>query len=313
LADVERSLHSSVQISDDLVEWTSRHLMDAGGKRVRPLMVLLGASLSDLENARVLDAAVLVELTHLASLYHDDVMDEAPTRRGTNTAHEVWGNSVAILTGDFLFARASALSAHLGSEFVQLHARTFERLCLGQLHETVGPKAGEDPFDHYLSVLSDKTASLLALAGEVGVIASNGDPAHADILRKYGEQAGIAFQLADDVLDLRSDSSTSGKRPGTDLREGVATMPVLLVRRQHAAAPTEHSTRLVELLDGDLSEDGPLDEALALLRSDPALEETSAMAQRYAEQATAILASLPAGPTRETLIAFTDNLVHRSA
>lgn len=164
LGAIEHRLRDSVSSSDDMMRWTGLHLMDAGGKRVRPMLVLLAASFGDVDAEGVQDVAVLVELTHLASLYHDDVMDSAPTRRGTDSAHALWGNNVAILTGDFLFSRASGLSARIGTEAVRLHSETFERLCLGQLHETVGPKVGDDPFEHYISVLSDKTASLLALA-----------------------------------------------------------------------------------------------------------------------------------------------------
>ncbi|MGO1225943.1 MAG: polyprenyl synthetase family protein [Brachybacterium sp.] len=312
LGAIEERLRDSVATSDDMVRWTSRHLMDAGGKRVRPMLVLLAASLGDLDAEGVLDAAVLVELTHLASLYHDDVMDSAPTRRGAESAHSLWGNNVAILTGDFLFARASALSARIGTEAVRLHSETFERLCLGQLHETVGPKEDEDPFAHYISVLADKTASLLALAGSLGASLAGGPAGSADVMRRYGEKVGVAFQLADDVLDLESDAATSGKTPGIDLREGVPTMPTLLVRRRAAAQQDAHSLDLVARLDGDLSSDAALDELVAMLRADPALEETRALAQRTADEAVEILAELPESDVRAALTTFTRTLVERA-
>ncbi|WP_193105222.1 polyprenyl synthetase family protein [Brachybacterium sp. FME24] len=308
---IEDRLRDSVATSDDMARWTSRHLMDAGGKRVRPMLVLLAAALGDLEQESVLDAAVLVELTHLASLYHDDVMDSAPTRRGTDSAHALWGNNVAILTGDFLFARASGLSARIGVEAVGLHSETFERLCLGQLHETVGPSPQDDPFTHYISVLSDKTASLLALAGELGAVLSGAPEAAADVMRRYGEKVGVAFQLADDVLDLGSDAETSGKTPGIDLREGVPTMPTLLVRRRAADSAEPRSLEIVERLDGDLSTDSSLRELVAMLRQDPALEETRALAQRTADEAVAILEELPRGAVRDALMEFTRTLVQR--
>lgn len=312
LGVIEERLRESVATSDDMVRWTSRHLMDAGGKRVRPMLVLLAASLGDLDADGVLDAAVLVELTHLASLYHDDVMDSAPTRRGTESAHALWGNNVAILTGDFLFARASGLSARIGTEAVRLHSETFERLCLGQLHETVGPQEHEDPFAHYISVLADKTASLLALAGSLGASLAGGPAGSADIMRRYGEKVGVAFQLADDVLDLESDAATSGKTPGIDLREGVPTMPTLLVRRRAVKQQDTHSLDLVRRLDGDLSSDDSLDELVGLLRADPALEETRALAQRTADEAVEILAELPEGEVRSALTTFTRTLVERA-
>lgn len=308
---VESKLRDSVATSDDMVRWTGRHLMDAGGKRVRPMLVLLAASLGDVDRDAVMDAAVLVELTHLASLYHDDVMDSAPTRRGTRSAHSVWGNNVAILTGDFLFARASALSAQIGADAVRLHSETFERLCLGQLHETVGPKADEDPFEHYVSVLSDKTASLLALAGQLGASLGGAPEGADDVLRRYGEKIGVAFQLADDVLDLGSDAATSGKTPGIDLREKVPTMPTLLVRRRASEAPDARTLEIVARLDGDLSSDEELSALVELLRDDPSLEETRALAQRTADEAVEILAELPEGAVRDSLVTFTRTLVER--
>ncbi|BDZ62763.1 hypothetical protein GCM10025873_25540 [Demequina sediminis] len=235
LALVEERLRDAVAQSDTLADATSRHLVDAGGKRLRPMLVLLCAQLGDGARPEVLDAAVVVELTHLATLYHDDVMDSAPTRRGAPAAHEVWGNSVAILTGDLLFARASRVVAGLGPQAVRIQAETFERLCLGQLHETVGAAEGDDPVDFYLQVLADKTASLIATSARFGAMFGGCPVGVVDQVTSYGEYAGVAFQLADDVIDVRSDAATTGKTPGTDLREGVPTMPVLLLRRRVAA------------------------------------------------------------------------------
>lgn len=311
LGTIEHGLRESVASSDDMMRWTARHLMDAGGKRVRPMLVLLAASLGDVDAEGVQDAAILVELTHLASLYHDDVMDSAPTRRGTDSAHSLWGNNVAILTGDFLFARASALSARIGPEAVRMHSETFERLCLGQLHETVGPAEGEDPFAHYISVLSDKTASLLALAGDLGASLAGAPEGSGDVMRRYGEKVGVAFQLADDVLDLESDAATSGKTPGIDLREGVPTMPTLLVRRRAAEQQDARSLEILRRLDSDLSDDTALGELVELLREDQALEETRRLAQRTADEAVEILGELPQGPVREALETFTRTLVER--
>lgn len=310
LVIVEERLRDSVTTNDHLARWTARHLLDAGGKRVRPMLVLLAGALGDMGRDEVIDAAVLVELTHLASLYHDDVMDSASTRRGTRAAHEIWGNNVAILTGDFLFARASGLSSHLGTEAVRLHSLTFERLCLGQLHETVGPRGGEDPFDHYISVLADKTASLLALAGQLGAQQAGAPEGADDVMRRYGEKVGVAFQLADDVLDLESDPDTSGKTPGTDLREGVPTMPTLLVRRR-ALEGDAGAAALVQELESDLTGDDALSRVVAMLREDQALDDTRALAQRTADEAVAILEELPEGPVQEALVAFTRTLVQR--
>ena len=224
---------------DPLADDASRHLVNAGGKRLRPLLTLLAAELGDGSRLEVIDAAVVVELTHLATLYHDDVMDSAPLRRGAPAAHEVWGNSVAILTGDLLFARASATVAGLGPEAVRIQAATFERLCLGQLHETVGPRPDDDHVAHYLQVLADKTASLIATSARFGAMFSGCRPDVVSIVSAFGEKIGVAFQLADDVIDLTSDGETTGKTPGTDLRERVPTMPALLLRAR-AASPGRH-------------------------------------------------------------------------
>ena len=242
LAVVERELRSAVDQADPLADDVARHLVQAGGKRVRPMLTLLAAHLGDATRAEVVRAAVVVELTHLATLYHDDVMDGAQLRRGAPSAHAVWGNTVAILTGDLLFARASRIVADLGVEAVQIQATTFERLCLGQLHETVGPGDIEDPVVHYLQVLSDKTGSLIATSARFGAMFAGCDRAVQDVLVTYGEKVGVAFQLADDVIDLRSDGSVTGKTPGTDLREHVPTLPALLLRRHVERTDDPEST-----------------------------------------------------------------------
>jgi heptaprenyl diphosphate synthase len=277
------------------------------------MLALLAGHLGDPARPEILDAAVVVELTHLATLYHDDVMDSAPVRRGAPAAHEVWGNSVAILVGDLLFARASTIVAGLGPEAVRIQAETFERLCLGQLHETVGPQDGEDPVAHYLRVLSDKTGSLIATSARFGAMFAGCGPEVLDVLIAYGEKVGVAFQLADDVIDLVSDGSTSGKTPGTDLREGVPTLPVLLVRRHAAEHGDEGSRRLVALLDDDLSDDDRLAEAVAGLRAHPAMEEARAEASRWAREAVEALAPLPDGPATAALRAFAAAVVDRTA
>ncbi|MGO1172913.1 MAG: polyprenyl synthetase family protein, partial [Actinomycetaceae bacterium] len=254
LAEVEEQLATAVRGADRLTEGPAAHLSDAGGKRLRPLLTVVTAQLGSGANDDVVRAAVAVELTHLATLYHDDIMDSAEVRRGVPAAHVVWGNNVAILTGDLLFARASSLVASLGAEAVALHAATFERLCLGQLHETVGPDEGDDEIEHYLRVLADKTGSLIAASAYYGAEFSGASPALRDAVASFGEKVGVAFQLADDVIDVASETEESGKVPGTDLREGVATMPVLLLRARRAAGTLDEAgDRALALLEGDLS------------------------------------------------------------
>src|SRR5690625_899210 len=228
---VEVRLGEAVKSDDDVLADASTHLMQAGGKRFRPMLTLIAAGFGDLSAPRVAEAAVVVELTHVATLYHDDVMDEAELRRGAPSANARWNNTVAILSGDFLFACASDILAELGPESVRIQARTYQRLVHGQLHEALGPREGQDPVDHYLSVLSDKTASLIAASARLGALHGGADAAVVDVLADYGERIGMAFQLADDLLDIAAESTSSGKTPGTDLREGVATLPVLYLRR----------------------------------------------------------------------------------
>jgi heptaprenyl diphosphate synthase len=310
---VEQRLRQAVQQSDPLADEASRHLVLAGGKRVRPMLALLSAHLGDHTRPQVVEAAVVVELTHLATLYHDDVMDSAPMRRGAPAAHQVWGNTVAILTGDLLFARASTIVAQLGVEAVRIQAATFERLCLGQLHETIGPRAGEDPVGHYVQVLADKTGSLIATSARFGAMFAGCGPDVLEVLIRYGERVGVAFQLADDVLDVTSDGQTSGKTPGTDLREGVATLPVLLARRHGADHGDPMSRQLVQLLDGDLSDDATLAETVALLREHPATEQARGEAVRWAQEAVAAIEPLPRGAAKEALRAFAEAVVDRTS
>ncbi|MCL2849021.1 MAG: polyprenyl synthetase family protein [Micrococcales bacterium] len=314
LGVVEARLHTAVAQADRLADDASRHLVDAGGKRLRPALTLLAAELGDPGRPQVVEAAVAVELTHLASLYHDDVMDSAPLRRGAPSAHEVWGNTVAILTGDLLFARASATVAGLGAEAVRIHAETFERLCLGQLAETVGPAAGDDPTEHYLQVLSDKTASLVGTSARYGAMFAGCDERTVNILAEFGERVGVAFQIADDYIDLVCDGALTGKTPGTDLREGVATMPVLALRALVASGEaTDDDRALLAQLSGDLSCDDALADAVAALREHRVVEQTHARSAALCREAVDLLAGLPAGPATDALVAFAQVLVDRTA
>jgi heptaprenyl diphosphate synthase len=310
LARVEKQLRAAIAHSDPLADATSRHLMEAGGKRIRPLLTILASHLGDATRPEVLQAAVVMELTHLATLYHDDVMDSAPYRRGAPTAHQLWGNHVAILAGDLIFARASLLCSALGPEAVGIQARTFERLCLGQLHETVGPREDEDPVAHYLSVIADKTGSLIATAGQFGAMFANAPDEVVRIMLEYGEKVGVAFQLADDVIDVAGLKVKSGKTPGTDLREGVPTLPVLLLR-QAAAGGDASAAKVLALVDADLTSDEALARAVDALRAHPATGQAWEVARQWAEDAKAVLEPLPEGTVKLALAAFAEGVVDR--
>lgn len=307
LEQVEKLLRASLESDYAFVTEASRHLVDAGGKRFRPLLVLLASQFGDPNAEGVVPAAAVVELTHLATLYHDDVMDEAELRRGAPSANARWDNTVAILIGDFLFSRASELLADLGPEAVRIQAQTFGRLVVGQIKETLGPSDGGDPVEHYLAVVADKTGSLIATSGRFGALMSGASPEVVDVMTTYGEQIGVAFQLADDVLDVSSETSESGKTPGTDLREGVRTLPVLHALRSTDPADAE----LQDLLRGDLVDDARHARALELLRTSDAMVHSRDELQRYADAARDVLHPLPLGPARSSLESLCDAVISR--
>ncbi|WP_436758592.1 polyprenyl synthetase family protein [Streptosporangium sp. V21-05] len=307
LAEVEKLLRSSVQSDDAFVTEASKHLIEAGGKRFRAMLTLLAAQFGSPEAAGVVPGAVVIELTHLATLYHDDVMDEAPVRRGSQSANARWDNTVAILTGDYLFAQASEILADLGADIIRIQAQTFSRLVRGQIRETIGPRPGDDPVAHYIGVLADKTGSLIATSGRFGAMLSGASPEVVERLTRACEAIGVAWQLSDDLLDVAAETVESGKTPGTDLREGIRTLPVLYVLASHAP----ESTRLRELLAGPVAEED-IEETLGLLRADPAMERARAELLAWAGRAREDLASLPDIPARTAYLALCDYVVERS-
>jgi heptaprenyl diphosphate synthase len=310
MGEVEEALRDHVQTEAKFVTEAASHLLEAGGKRFRPLLVLLAAEVGDrADSDDVLTAACVVELTHLASLYHDDVMDEADLRRGAPSANSRWDNHVAILVGDLLFSKSSELTADLGAEAVRIQAQTFTRLVEGQILETVPPEDGADPLEHYLRVVAGKTGSLIATSARYGARFGGATPEIEQALTSYGEIVGAAFQLSDDILDVASESDESGKTPGTDLREGVPTLPVLLAKRSTDPA----DARLLELLDADLTDDELHAETLDLLRKHPAIDEARAYVVAQADRAKELLGVLPRGPVREALEAFAVIVATRSA
>lgn len=309
LGAVEEMLRETVSNDDPFVSEAASHLIDAGGKRFRAMLVLLAAQFgADPHAAGVVPAAAVVELTHVATLYHDDVMDEAPARRGRESANSRWSNTVAILAGDYLFARASDIVADLGPEAVRVQARAFSRLVQGQIRETAGPPADADEVEHYIGVVADKTGSLIATAGRFGAMLSGAPDSIIDTITDACERIGVAFQLSDDLLDVASEFDQSGKAPGTDLREGVLTLPVL-----HAKASSEAADgQLRELLASDLTDPDRHARALRLLRESSAMERARADLHRWVDDARVKLATLPAGPAREALEGLCDFVLGRT-
>ena len=306
---VESLLLSHIQGDYPLVEETSRHLVAAGGKRLRPLLTLLASHYGDRNRFGIIESAVVCELTHVATLYHDDVMDEATLRRSVESANSRWGNTVAILTGDYLFAKVSALLADIGPEAVRLQASTFERLVIGQIMETQGPQNGEDALAHYLQVVADKTGSLIAASARFGAMVSGAPNEIKETLTIFGEKIGVAFQLADDVIDIASESHQSGKTPGTDLREGVPTLVTLNVMRSTRAEDRE----LRELVSAPIKDEATVAHVLRELRTHPALDESREQLQQIARDARIALGPLPVNDVTGALFSLCDAIVDRSA
>ena len=308
MARVEELMRSHIKGDYPLVIETSRHLVEAGGKRLRPLLTLLAAQFGDPSNYDIIKAAVCCELTHLATLYHDDVMDDAVLRRGVISANKKWDNAVAILTGDYLFSKVSDMLADIGPEAVKLQAKTFERLVIGQIKETQGKSEGLTQIEHYMKVVADKTGSLIATSARFGALLSGANAQTVETLTKFGEKIGVAFQVADDLLDVTSDETASGKTPGTDLKEGVPT----LVTRYVIAANNPADKDLITKLNGPISEND-LAGVINQLRSHKALAEVKDYLANVASEANGLLADLPEGSAKEALKSLTFALANRSS
>jgi len=307
MAKVEELMRSHIKGDYPLVIETSRHLVEAGGKRLRPLLTLLAAQFGDPSNYDIIKAAVCCELTHLATLYHDDVMDDAVLRRGVISANKKWDNAVAILTGDYLFSKVSDMLADIGPEAVKLQAKTFERLVIGQIKETQGKSEGLSQIDHYMKVVADKTGSLIATSARFGALLSGASGQTVEVLTKFGEKIGVAFQVADDLLDISSNETASGKTPGTDLKEGIPTLVTLYV----IAANNPADKDLISKLNGPISESN-LPGVITQLRSHKALSDVKDYLANVANEANDLLTDLPEGAAKEALKNLTFALVNRS-
>ena len=307
LKKVEELMRSHIQGDYPLVVETSRHLVEAGGKRLRPLLTLLSAQFGDPTNYDIIKAAVCCELTHLATLYHDDVMDDAALRRGVVSANKKWDNAVAILTGDYLFSKVSDMLADIGPEAVKLQAKTFERLVIGQIKETQGKSEGLSQIDHYMKVVADKTGSLIATSARFGALLSGASMEVVETLTKFGEKIGVAFQVADDLLDIASTETASGKTPGTDLKEGVPTLVTLFVMADNDPADKV----LIEKLSKPIS-DQDLASVIQELRNHKALKKVQDYLSNVAKEANQLLVDLPNGPAKSALENLTFALVNRS-
>jgi heptaprenyl diphosphate synthase len=307
LDDVEQALDKAVRSdSSDLLSETSRYLLAAGGKRIRPLMVLLGGHFGDPADARLIPGAVAIELTHLATLYHDDVIDEADARRGTPSVNARWGNTVAILSGDYLFARASEISAELGTDVSRLLARTIAVLCDGQIREV--EIAGNVDVDEaaYMEIIRRKTAFLMATSCRLGGMLSDAPAEVVEGLDAYGAALGMGFQLSDDIMDVTSTRAELRKEPGVDLKEGVYTLPV-----QHALRAGARRDELAALLGEGPPDGDRLARALEIVRSDGSLGYARDAVVQEVRRAKQIAGNMPAGPTRDALLSLADFIALR--
>ena len=309
MAEVEVLLRGSIEGKYPLVIETSRHLVDAGGKRLRPLLTLIASQFGNPKAKGIIEAAVVCELTHLGTLYHDDVMDEAPLRRGVESANNRWNNTVAILTGDYLFAKTSQLLADLGPEAVRLQAFTFERLVIGQITETQGSSEGKTQLEHYLNVVADKTASLISASARYGAMISGANVKIMDALTKFGEEIGTVFQLADDIIDIASDSKESGKTPGTDLREGVPTLVTLFILESNNPADAD----LKKILSAPITDEAVVAETIMKLRSHSALTKSRELVAGYGQSAQKHLEILPEGPAKAALVGLSQAVISRTS
>ena len=309
MAEVELLLRGSIEGKYPLVIETSRHLVDAGGKRLRPLLTLIASHFGNPKAEGIIEAAVVCELTHLGTLYHDDVMDEAPLRRGVESANNRWNNTVAILTGDYLFAKTSQLLADLGPEAVRLQALTFERLVIGQITETQGSSTDKTALEHYLSVVSDKTASLISASARYGAMISGASEEIMDALTKFGEEIGTVFQLADDIIDIASDSKESGKTPGTDLREGVPTLVTLFILESNDPADAE----LKKILSAPITDEAVVAQTILTLRNHSALTKSRELVAGFGRSAQKHLEILPEGPAKAALVGLSQAVISRTS
>lgn len=308
VARIETLMSDELGRADALMADAVQHLFQAGGKRFRPLFTVLSARLGPEPDAwQVTVAGAVIELVHLATLYHDDVMDEAQMRRGATSANARWGNNIAILAGDYLFATASRLVSRLGPDAVRIIADTFALLVTGQMRETQGAADQVDSVEHYLKVVYEKTACLIAASGRFGATFSGSDDTQVERLARLGGIVGTAFQISDDIIDIDSDPDESGKVPGTDLREGVHTLPVLYALRETGP----DADRLRTLLSAPIENDDDVAEALTLLRSSQGIAMAKDTVARYAQQARDELVHLPEGPGRQALATLVDYTINR--
>ena len=297
LDGVEDVLAKAVEADSDVLGTTAGYLLAAGGKRFRPMLVLLSGYFGDPTDPRLIQGAAAIELTHVATLYHDDVMDEAASRHGVPSVNTRWDNTIAILTGDFLFARSSELAADLGPDVCRLLAQTIAILCDGQIRDVASAGDVDKTEQDHLEVIKRKTGVLIASSCRMGGMLSDCAPEDLETLGSFAESLGLAFQLSDDIMDITSTQLELGKEPGTDIREGVYTIPVL-----HALTTGPDKDELRRILSAGPPDGELLDRALEIVRSSGSVDHARAGVSQEVTRAIELARRLPQGHAQHALV-----------
>jgi heptaprenyl diphosphate synthase len=294
---VEEALDKATRAESDLLSASAKYLLAAGGKRFRPMLVLVAGYFGDPSDPRLIPGAAAIELTHVATLYHDDVMDEAESRHGVASVNVRWDNNIAILSGDFLFARASELSADLGPEVCRLLAQTIATLCDGQIRDVSSAHKVDKTEQDHLDIIRRKTGVLISTSCRLGGLLSDTSEGRIEILERFGASIGMAFQLSDDIMDITSSQLELGKEPGTDIREGVYTVPVL-----HALQHSEQRDELRRILRTGVPDGAMLDRALEIVGTAGSLAPARQQVSDEVTNAVRLARQLPDGPARHALV-----------
>lgn len=306
LEKLEKRLFEVTVSEDTYLTEISQYLMEAGGKRFRPIISLLAGELGTENKDKVIDAGISVELIHLGSLYHDDVIDEATTRRGVESTNRKWNATLAILAGDYLLARSSELAAdNLGLESVKLLASTYAELVVGQTKEVQFSFDTKHGTDDYLEVISGKTASLIRTSAKLGAMASNSSPELIESISSWAWHSGIIFQITDDILDLNSDTETLGKPAGNDILEGTYTLPVLL-------ALEKDRIKIEDILHQVKNSEIDLVEVLQEFNNDEIVEESNKFVNHHFKQSNEAIKNIEDKKISNILNNINEYLLQRS-
>ncbi|MCS7251715.1 MAG: polyprenyl synthetase family protein [Anaerolineae bacterium] len=282
-------------------------LLKAGGKRIRPLLVLLTGRLYRRSDETMVSLAAAVEMLHTATLIHDDLIDGSLIRRGVPTLNAVWTPAATVLTGDYLFAYAASLAARTENVRVMaIFARTLMTICEGELHQQLGDRVAMLSREDYLRRIYAKTAAMFELATEAAAVLARAPEPEVEALRRYGVDLGTAFQIMDDVLDFAGDAQAMGKPIGNDLRQGLATLPVLFYLEEHPEDPL-----IYRILGGNSGDDGLIEEAAQRIRNSEAIARSIAEAEAFVQRSRVYLEGLPNGPARQALWFLGEHILRR--